>query len=101
MPLQAYLVVACALFSIGLWGAVSQRGLVMIIMAVELMLNAANVAILAFWRFLTPNNVDPHIFAIIVLTVAAVEEAMGLGIALLAFRHKTTQNVDRFTEMSG
>ena len=101
MPLQAYLIVAGALFAIGLWGVISQRGLVMILMALELMLSAANIEILAFWRALAPVSIDAHVFAIVVLTIASVEEAVGLGVALMMYRRRTTQNVDRFRELRG
>jgi NAD(P)H-quinone oxidoreductase subunit 4L len=101
IPLQAYLLVASALFAIGVWGVTTQRALVMILMALELMLSAANLEILAFWRYLAPAQIDSHIFAIVVLTIASVEEAVGLGIALMLYRRRATQNVDRFAELRG
>jgi NAD(P)H-quinone oxidoreductase subunit 4L len=101
IPLQGYLIVAAALFSVGLWGVMSQRGLLMILMALELMLSAANLEVLAFWRYLAPTQIDPHLFAIVVLTIASVEEAVGLGVALMLYRRRATQNVDRFAELRG
>jgi NADH:ubiquinone oxidoreductase subunit K len=101
IPLQGYLIVAAGLFSVGLWGVMSQRGLVMILMALELMLSAANLEVLAFWRYLSPTQIDPHVFAIVVLTIASVEEAVGLGVALMLYRRRSTQNVDRFAELRG
>lgn len=101
IPLQGYLIVAAGQFSVGLWGVMSQRGLLMIVMALELMLSAANLELLAFWRYLAPTQLDPHIFGIVVLTIASVEEAVGLGVALLLYRRRATQNVDRFAELRG
>jgi len=97
---RADLLIAAGLFAIGLWGVTSQRGIVMIIMAIELMLNAANLSALTFWRYSEQKNIDPHILAIVVLTIAAIEEAFGLGIALMVFRARRTQNVDRFQDLS-
>jgi NADH-quinone oxidoreductase subunit K len=73
----------------------------MILMALELMLSAANLELLAFWRHIAPTQIDAHIFAIVTLTIASVEEAVGLGIALMLYRRRTTQNVDRFAELRG
>jgi len=101
IPLPAYLIVAGGLFSIGLWGVLTQRGLVMIIMALEVMLISATLEIMAFWRYVVPGNVDPHILAIIILTVASVEEATGLGVALMLYRRAATQNIDRFKDLHG
>lgn len=100
IELRADLIIAAGLFSVGLWGVTSQRGIVMIIMAIELMLSAANLSVLAFWRYSPNKSIDPHIFAIVVLTIAAIEEAFGMGIALMVFRRRRTQNVDRFQELS-
>ncbi|GAC1308262.1 MAG: NADH-quinone oxidoreductase subunit NuoK [Vulcanimicrobiaceae bacterium] len=101
VPLQLVLIFAGGLFAIGLWGVLTQRALVMIIMALEVMLIGATVEVMAFWRYLDPTNIDPHVFAIVILTIASVEEAMGLGIALMLYRRSATQNVDRFTELRG
>jgi NAD(P)H-quinone oxidoreductase subunit 4L len=101
IPLQLYLIVAGGLFAIGLWGVLTQRGLVMIVMALEVMLVSATLEVMAFWRYVAPNNLDPHIFAIVVLTIASVEEAIGLGVALMLYRRAATQNIDRFKELRG
>lgn len=101
IPLPCYLIAAGGLFAIGLWGVLTQRGLVMIIMALEVMLIAATLEIMAFWRYVAPVDIGPHILAIVVLTIASVEEATGLGVALMLYRRAATQNVDRFRELRG
>ena len=76
IPLSYWLTVSAALFSIGMYGALSRRNAIGILMGIELILNAVNINLVAFWRYIAPNDVSGQIFAIIVITVAAAEAAV-------------------------
>ena len=86
-----YLVVAAALFAIGTIGVVTRRNVVIILMSIELILNAVNLNLVAFSRVW---NLNGQIFSIFVITDAAAEAAVGLGILIAFFRNKETVNVD-------
>jgi NADH-quinone oxidoreductase subunit K len=78
--------VSAALFSIGVYGALSHRNAIGILMGVELILNAVNINLVAFWRYIAPDDMAGQIFAIIVITVAAAEAAVGLAIVIAVYR---------------
>lgn len=99
--LAAYLVVGALLFGIGVAGVLSQRGAIMIMMSSEIILNSAVLTTVAFWRFVAPSAFDGQVFVIVLVTVGAVELAAGLGLILLVYRQRGTQNVDRLSEMRG
>lgn len=101
VPLSAYLVVAAALFGIGVYAVVAQRSAVMVLMGVEVLLNAVGLNLVAFWRFLTPSDDSAQIFVIVVVTLGAIEMAIGLAIMMMLFRNRGTQQVDAFTELHG
>jgi NADH-quinone oxidoreductase subunit K len=86
IPLSWYLIVAAALFCIGLYGVLARRNAVAILMAVELMLNAININLVAFWRYQTPDRSIGMAWAIFVLTVAAAEAAVGLALVISVYR---------------
>ncbi len=86
IPLSWFLIVAAILFSIGLYGVMARRNAVAILMSVELMLNAVNINLVAFWRFQTPEQPIGLAWAIFVLTVAAAEAAVGLAIIISVYR---------------
>lgn len=92
MPLAAYLLVSVIIFVLGAVGLMIRRNPLVLLMSVELMWNAANLAFLAFGRGL--EAMPAHIFAFVVITVAAAEVAIGLAILVLVFRGKATQDVD-------
>ncbi|RME46668.1 MAG: NADH-quinone oxidoreductase subunit NuoK, partial [Chloroflexi bacterium] len=94
IPLTWYLTLAAALFCIGLFGVLSRRNAVAILIGVELMLNAVNINLLAFWRYVRPVDATGQIFAIFVLTVAAAEAAVGLALIISIYRTRKTINVD-------
>lgn len=98
VPLSWYLIVAAALFCIGLYGVLSRRNAIAILMGVELMLNAVNVNIVAFWRYIevTPAlvSLSGMVFAIIVITVAAAEAAVGLALIIAVYRGRHTVDVE-------
>jgi NADH-quinone oxidoreductase subunit K len=86
VPLEWVLTVGAALFAIGLFGALSRRNIIGILMGVELMLTAANVNLVAFWRYLEPANTNGLIFAIFVSVIAAIEIAVGLALVIALVR---------------
>jgi NADH-quinone oxidoreductase subunit K len=96
VPLSWYLVVAAALFCIGLYGALSRRNAVGVLMGVELMLNAVNINLLAFWRHVevARGTFAGQVFAIIVITVAAAEAAVGLALVIAVYRGRQTVDVE-------
>lgn len=88
VPLWMYLVVAAGLFSIGMFGVLARRNAIAILMSVELMLNAVNINLVAFWRYVTPENVSGQVFAIFVFVVAAAEAAVGLALIITVYRRR-------------
>jgi NAD(P)H-quinone oxidoreductase subunit 4L len=86
MTLDMLLVFASALFGVGVYGALGQSSVVMIMMGLEMMINGAIVAALSFWYFLAPASPEGPIFAIIAFTVMAIEAAMGFGVIFALFR---------------
>lgn len=101
VPLEWILIVAAALFCVGLYGALSRRNAVGILMGVELMLNSVNINLVAFWRYLQPQLVVGQVFAVFVITVAAAEAAVGLAMIIAIYRSWMTVNVDTLDSMKG
>jgi len=95
VPLPYYLVVGALLFCIGLYGVLSRRNAIGILMGVELMLNAVNVNLIAFWRNVevARGTMAGQVFAIIVITVAAAEAAVGLALIIALYRNRRTVDV--------
>ena len=85
---------SAGLFSLGVYGVMTRRNAVAILMGIELMLNAANINLVAFSRFVDPVRLAGHSFAIFVITVAAAEAAVGLAIVIALFRLRETTDVD-------
>ena len=92
VPTGHYLILAAALFVIGVIGVLTRRNVIIVLMSLELILNAVNINLVAFARHL--NSVDGHVFAIFIITVAAAEAAVGLGILIAFFRNRETTNLD-------
>lgn len=99
VSLNAYLILAAVLFSIGAVGVFTRRNALIIYMCIELMLNAVNLTFIAFSRYL--NNMDGHVFVFMIMTVAAAEAAVGLAIIISLFRNKESVNVDDFNLSKG
>ncbi len=97
IPVTTYLLLAAVLFVIGTVGVLICRNIIVMFMSIELMLNAANLALIAFSRAL--NVMDGHVFVFLVLTVAAAEAAVGLAMVITIFRNRDTVNIDRFNLM--
>ncbi len=92
VPLEHVIGLSAILFAIGTVGALSRRNLVVILMSIELMLNASNLAFVGFAR--AWGHVDGHVFVLMVITVAAAEVAVGLGIVIALFRNRESVNVE-------
>ena len=88
IPLSWYLLVAAGLFAIGLYGVMARRNAVAILMGVELMLNAVNINLVAFWRYRAPDQPVGLAWAVFVLTVAAAEAAVGLALIISIYRSR-------------
>ena len=99
MIVSQFLVIAAALFSLGVYGLLVRRNAVMILLSVELMLNAVNINLIAFESVLRTELAVGQIFAIFVITVAAAEVGIGLAIVLMVFRNRRSANVDEFNLM--
>ncbi|MFC2028561.1 NADH-quinone oxidoreductase subunit NuoK [Chloroflexota bacterium] len=93
IPLSWYLILAAALFSIGLYGVLARKNAVAILLGIELMLNAVNINLVAFWRFGT-GSIAGQVFAIIVFAVAAAEVAVGLALIISVYRRRSTVIAD-------
>jgi NADH-quinone oxidoreductase subunit K len=94
IPLTWYLILAAALFCVGLFGVLARRNAVAILMGIELMLNAVNLNLLAFWRYLHADQVTGQVFVIIVFAVAAAEAAVGLALIISIYRRRQTVNAE-------
>jgi len=90
IPLSWYLILAAALFSIGLFGVLVRRNAVAILLGVELMLNAVNINLVAFWRYGDLASMAGQVFAIIVFAVAAAEVSVGLALVISVYRRRNT-----------
>jgi len=99
-PLNGCLLLSAALFSIGLAGALVRRNAILVLIGIELMLNAANLNFIAFWRYgPNPAALTGMMFAIFSISVAAAEAAVGLGIILAVYRHHKTTDLDDMNSM--
>jgi NADH-quinone oxidoreductase subunit K len=94
VPLSAYLVLALILFCIGLYGALTKRNTVIVLISIELMLNAANINLVAFSKYGVIPGITGQIFALFSITIAAAEAAVGLAILIALYRNRSTVNVD-------
>ena len=94
-----YLIVSALLFCLGLYAVLTRRNAVAILMGIELMLNAANVNLLAFNKFTAPATLNGQIFALIVITLAACEAGVGLALVMAAYRNLETVHVDEINIM--
>ena len=88
IPLWMYLAIAAGLFCIGTYGVLSRRNAVAILMSIELMLNAVNINLVAFWRYVQPANMAGQAFAAFVFVIAAAEASVGLAIIISVYRQR-------------
>src|SRR5450432_384588 len=101
-PLTAFLVVVAFVFDIGLAIALTRRNAILVLIGIELMLNAANLNLIAFWRYGPhPEALTGMMFAIFSIAVAAAEAAVGLGLVISILRHARTTDLDAMNRMKG
>ena len=101
-PLHFYLMLAALLFSIGLAGALTRRNAILVLIGIELMLNAANLNFIAFWRYgPKPEALTGVMFVIFSIAIAAAEAAVGLALIISIYRHYKTANIDEVNSLKG
>lgn len=101
-PLTGCLLIAALLFAVGLGGALSRRSAILVLIGIELMLNAANLNFIAFWRYGPhPEALTGVLFVIFSIAIAAAEAAVGLALILAVYRHTKTTDLGRLDSMKG
>ncbi|GAP19857.1 NADH-quinone oxidoreductase subunit NuoK [Leptolinea tardivitalis] len=101
IPLSWILAFSLALFFIGLFGAIARKNAISILMGIELMLNAVNINLLAFWRYLYSAHMNGLVFIAVVFAVAAAETAVGLALIISAYRNRRTITAGDFDSLKG
>lgn len=96
MPLEFFLLLAACLFCIGIYGLITSRNAVRVLMSIELLLNAVNLNLIAFSNYLDRNSINGQVFAVFIITVAAAEAAVGLAIILSIYRNRDTVDMEQF-----
>jgi NADH-quinone oxidoreductase subunit K len=99
IPLSWYMVLAAILFSIGTYGFLIRRNIIIMMLSIELMLNAVNINMVAMSHYL--DSMTGNVFTLFIITVAAAEAAIGLGLIIVLFRNKKTVYVDQINELKG
>lgn len=101
MSLACYLTVSAILFLIGIFGALTRRNIIGILMSIELIFNAANINLVAFNRFLYPDGVAGQAVVLFIITIAAAEVVVGLALVMAIFRHKDSAYVEDYNLLKG
>jgi len=99
IPLSAYLVLSAMLFCIGLYGVLTRRSAIVTLMSIDIMLNSANINFVAFSAYSSPFDLSGQVFALLAITTAAAEVAVGLAILLVVYRVKGRMNVRLMKEL--
>lgn len=99
VPIEWYLILSATVFAIGIFGFLTRKNIIIMMMSVELMLNAVNISLITFSHYL--QDMRGHILVFFVITVAAAEAAIGLAIIIALFRNKQTAHVNEMNEMKG
>lgn len=99
--LHHYLILATIIFVIGLYGVLTSRNVIRVLICVELMLNAVNINLAAFNNYVEPGHLSGQVFAVFVLVVSAAEAAVGLAIVIGLYRLRATVDMNQFTELNG
>jgi NADH:ubiquinone oxidoreductase subunit K len=97
--LEYFLILATLMFFVGIYGFLTRRNLITMLMSLELILNSVNINFLAFNRYLYPDKLEGHFFSLIVIAVAAAEAAVAIAIIINIYRHFTNINVENVDEM--
>jgi NADH:ubiquinone oxidoreductase subunit K len=102
IPLYYYLIVSAGLFAVGLGGALTRRNAILVLIGIELMLNAANLNFIAFWRYgPNPEAITGVMVVIFSIAIAAAEAAVGLAMVIAVYRHYKTVNLDKVDSLKG
>jgi NAD(P)H-quinone oxidoreductase subunit 4L len=96
LQLEYFLILAAALFCIGIYGLINSRNAVRVLMSIELLLNAVNLNLMGFSNFLDNTSIKGQVFTVFVITVAAAEAAVGLAIILTIYRNRETVDMEQF-----
>ena len=99
IPFEHFLILSALLFAVGVYGVLARRNAVLILMSIELMLNAVNINLIAFAVYLAPTEFVGQIFALFVITVAAAEVGLALAIILRIYRNRESVNIDEMDLM--
>ncbi len=97
--LSSYLTLAAVLFCIGLYGVLTKRNAIIVLLSIELMLNAANLNLIAFSKYGVNPSITGQIFSLFTISVAAAEAAVGVAVLVVLYRSRATVNVDEFDEL--
>lgn len=97
--LASYLTLAAVLFCIGLYGVLTKRNAIIVLLSIELMLNAANLNLIAFSKYGVDPSITGQIFSLFTISVAAAEAAVGIAILIVFYRSRATVNLDEFDEL--
>lgn len=99
--LGSYLTLAAVLFCIGLYGVLTKRNAVIVLLCIELMLNAAHLNLIAFARYGVVPSLSGQIFSLFSMTIAAAEAAVGIAVLIVLYRGRATVNVDEYDKLKG
>jgi NAD(P)H-quinone oxidoreductase subunit 4L len=101
MSLELFLLLAAALFSIGLFGALTQQSIVMLMMGLELMLNGVIIAAAAFWFYVSPGGTDGQVLIVVIITAMAIEMAVGFAVVTAIYRARQVDMTDDAADLRG
>ena len=102
VPLSWYLTLAAFIFCCGLYASLARRNAIAVLMGIELMLNAVNINLVAFWRYgMVPETLEGLVFALFVIAIAAAEAAVGLALIISVYRSRKTVNLDELNLLQG
>lgn len=99
--LASYLTLAAVLFCVGFYGVLTKRNAIVVLLCIELMLNAVNLNLIAFSKYGVAPSLTGQIFSLFTITVAAAEAAVGMAVLIVWYRNRATVNVDEFDELRG
>ena len=99
IPMEAFLVVSTLMFFAGVYGFLTRRNLITILMSVELILNSVNINFVVFNRYLFPDKLQGHFFSLFIIAIAAAEAAVAIAIIINIYRHFNTINVENVDKM--
>lgn len=99
IPLEYFLIVSTIMFFVGIYGFITRKNLITILMSIELILNSVNINFVAFNRYLYPNNLDGHFFTLFIIAVAASEAAVAIAIIINIYRHYSSIDVENVEKM--